>query len=35
MNSPNPINENIPSIMKFVGFEESILAWPKLQSTIH
>jgi len=35
MNSPSPSNENIPNIMKFIGFEESILAEPTSQFTKH
>ena len=32
---PRPASESIPKIMKFIGFEESILPNSKLQSTMH
>ena len=35
MKRPRPTSENIPNIMKFIGFEESILPYSKLQSTMH
>ena len=35
MKRPRPTSESIPNIMKFIGFEESILPYSKLQSTMH
>jgi hypothetical protein len=35
MKRPSPTNESIPNIMKFNGFEESILAVPISQFTKH
>ncbi len=35
MNNPNPINEPIPNIKKFIGADESMLAGWTLQFTKH